>query len=70
MKRQRSGGLRDVKLRTARKVLFAGGLLPVFECARLTAEQMPEYLREQLRMPPADRIAEAFLRHGADGRGL
>jgi hypothetical protein len=62
-------GLRNVKLRTARKVLFAGGLLPVFECARLTAEQMPEYLREQLRMPPVDRIAEAFLRHGAADPG-
>ena len=62
-------GLRNVKLRTARKVLFAGGLLPVFECTRLTAEQMPEYLREQLRMPPVDRIAEAFLRHGAADPG-
>jgi len=62
-------GLRNVKLRTARKVLFAGGLLPVFECARLTAEQMPEYLREQLRTPPVDRIAEAFLRHGAADPG-
>ncbi len=56
-------GLRNVKLRTARKVLFAGGLLPVFECARLAAEQMPEYMRAQLQMPPVDRIAEAFLRH-------
>jgi len=62
-------GLRNVKLRTARKVLFAGGLLPVFECARLTAEQMPGYLREQLRMPPVDRIAEAFLRNGAADPG-
>jgi len=62
-------GLRNVKLRTARKVLFAGGLLPVFECARLTAEQMPDYLREQLRMPPVDRIAEAFLRHDAADPG-
>jgi hypothetical protein len=58
-------GLRNVKLRTARKVLFAGGLLPVFECARLTAEEMPSYLREELRAPPVDRIASAFLRHGA-----
>ncbi len=62
-------GLRNVKLRTPRKVLFAGGLLPVFECARLTAAQMPEYLCEQLRMPPVDRIAEAFLRHDAADPG-
>jgi hypothetical protein len=57
-------GLRNVKLRTARKVLFAGGLLPVFECARFAAEEMPGYLREELRTPPVDRIAQAFLRHG------
>jgi hypothetical protein len=62
-------GLRNVKLRTARKVLFAGGLLPVFECARLPAEDMTEYLRDQLRMPPVDRIAEAFLRHDAADPG-
>jgi hypothetical protein len=58
-------GLRNVKLRTARKVLFAGGLLPVFECARFAAEEMPGYLREELRTPPVDRIAHAFIQHGA-----
>ncbi len=62
-------GLRNVKLRTARKVLFAGGLLPVFECSRLAAEQMPGYMRAQLQMPPIDRIAEAFLRHDAADPG-
>jgi hypothetical protein len=62
-------GLRNVKLRTARKVLFAGGLLPVFECSRLAAEQMPGYMRAQLKMPPVDRIAEAFLRHDAADPG-
>ncbi|HTB50494.1 MAG TPA: hypothetical protein VK701_05905 [Solirubrobacteraceae bacterium] len=62
-------GLRNVKLRTARKVLFAGGLLPVLECAQLTAEEMPNYLREQLGTPPVDRIAVAFLRHGAADPG-
>jgi Putative nucleotidyltransferase DUF294 len=44
-------------------------MLPVFECARLTAEQMPGYLRAQLGMPPVDQIAEAFLRHGATDPG-
>lgn len=36
----RKWGLRNVKLRTARKVLFAGGLLPVFECAKMEKIQM------------------------------
>jgi hypothetical protein len=62
-------GLRNAKLRTARKVLFAGGLLPVFECARLTTDEMPGYLRDQLQMSPVDRIAEAFLRHHAADPG-
>ena len=62
-------GLRNAKLRTARKVLFAGGLLPVFECARLTTDEMPSYLCDQLQMPPVDRIAEAFLRHHAADPG-
>lgn len=62
-------GLRNVKLRTARKMLFAGGLLPVFECARLTTDEMPGYLCDQLQMPPVDRIAGAFLRHRATDPG-
>jgi hypothetical protein len=62
-------GLRNAKLRTSRKVLFAGGLLPVFECARLERSQMPSFLEQQLRMAPTDRIAEAFLRHQASDPG-
>jgi hypothetical protein len=62
-------GLRNAKLRTSRKVLFAGGLLPVFECARLERAQMPSFLDQQLRMAPTDRIAEAFLRHQASDPG-
>jgi len=62
-------GLRNAKLRTARKVLFAGGLLPVFECATLKGEEMPGFLRSQLDMPPVDRIAAAFLNHQAADPG-
>ena len=62
-------GLRNAKLRTARKVLFAGGLLPVFECAVLKADEMPAFLRASLAMPPVDRIAAAFLRHDAPDPG-
>jgi hypothetical protein len=62
-------GIRNTKLRTSRKILFAGGLLPVFECAKLAREEMPEFLRGQLRMPPTDRIAQAFLAHSAADPG-
>jgi hypothetical protein len=62
-------GIRNAKLRTSRKVLFAGGLLPVFECATLERELMPPFLRDQLQMPPTDRIAAAFIKHGAADPG-
>jgi hypothetical protein len=68
-KGQQKWGLRNAKLRTARKVLFAGGLLPVLECARFDAGEMPGYLAEQLRSPPTDRIAAAFLQHDAADPG-
>jgi len=62
-------GLRNAKLRTSRKILFAGGLLPILDCSGLTSEAMPAFLRDQLRMPPTDRIAFAFLQHGAVDAG-
>lgn len=62
-------GIRNAKLRTSRKVLFAGGLLPVFECSNLAREEMPEFLRGQLRMPPTDRLAHAFLTYNAADPG-
>lgn len=62
-------GIRNAKLRTSRKVLFAGGLLPIFDCAPLRRDEMPSFLGDQLGMPPTDRIAESFLRHGAADAG-
>lgn len=62
-------GLRNAKLRTSRKILFASGLLPAFECAKLAREDMPEFLLGQLRSPPTDRIARAFLNNGAADPG-
>lgn len=65
----RKWGLRNAKLRTSRKMLFAGGLLPVFECAGLQRSAMFGYLKHKLAMPPTDRLAEAFLLHDAADAG-
>jgi hypothetical protein len=62
-------GLRNAKLRTARKILFAGGLLPVLECESRTKDEMAEFLAGQFRMPPVDRIAMSFVKHGAIDQG-
>jgi hypothetical protein len=64
--REREGeewGLRNAKLRASRPLLFASGLLPVLECRRLRAAELPGFLAEQLDAPPLDRIAACFLRH-------
>lgn len=66
-------GIRNAKLRTSRKMLFVGGLLPVLECASLQREEMPTFLGERLRWPPTDRVAQAFLdacAYDAGGRTL
>jgi len=70
--RERSGagwGLRNAKLRTSRKLLFASGLLPVLRCHELRAEAIAPFLAEQFAMPPTDRIADAFLRYDAIRKG-
>ncbi|HWI21488.1 MAG TPA: hypothetical protein VNT22_02635 [Baekduia sp.] len=58
-------GLRNGKLRTSRKLLFASALLPILECHRLTRPQMHEYLRAQFAAPPLDRVAAAFIAYEA-----
>lgn len=55
-------GIRNAKLRTSRKMLFAGGLLPVLTCADLPKNEMAPYLKHELALPPVDRVASAFLR--------
>jgi hypothetical protein len=52
---------RNAKLRTSRKMLFAGGLIPVLLCHLRETSDMPEFLRAQLHAPPTDRLAAAFL---------
>jgi predicted nucleotidyltransferase len=58
-------GLRNAKLRTSRKVLYAGGLLPLLGVHRLTAGQRRAFLGAQFDAPPTDRIAWAFLEQRA-----
>lgn len=60
------GALRNLKLRLNRKVLFAGGLLPLLLCHRLRAEQIGDELRRQLDQPATDRLAEVFLEFDVD----
>jgi hypothetical protein len=71
--RERRGegwGLRNAKLRLSRKGLFAGGLLPVLECYRHPASGMLDHLDERMSVPPLDRIADAFVDHGAIDPGV
>lgn len=62
-------GLRNAKLRTSRKILFAGGFLPVLECYRIEEAAMRGFLEQRLALPPIDRIAQSFLDHGASDAG-
>lgn len=70
--RERGGagwGLRNAKLRTSRKLLFASGLLPVLRCHELRAEAIAPFLAGQFALPPTDRVADAFLRYDAVAAG-
>jgi hypothetical protein len=66
-------GLRNAKLRTGRKVLFAAGLLPILLCDRHRRTEMRAFLVQQLREPATDRLAAAFFAHDlidSGGRAL
>jgi len=54
-------GIRNAKLRTSRKVLFAGGLVPLLQTHRFGRDERREYLAAQLAAPATDRLAAAFL---------
>jgi hypothetical protein len=63
-------GLRTAKLRTARKLLFASGLLPALLSGELERDRIRGFLIDQFSAPAADRVAWAFLHAGARDAGL
>jgi hypothetical protein len=60
---------RNAKLRTSRKLLFAGGLLPILLCRLHDRDSMPQFLERWLKAPPLDRLAAAFLWAEAESEG-
>ena len=63
-------GIRNAKLRTSRKVLFAAGLVPLLQTHRFGREERREFLAAQLAAPATDRLAAAFLDCDARDAGV
>ena len=62
--------VRNAKLRTSRKMLFAGGLLPTLLCSSADLRSMAEFLATWLEAPPTDRLAAGFLQFDAIHEGI
>jgi hypothetical protein len=60
---------RNAKLRTSRKLLFAGGLIPIILCHLHERTAMRSFLERWLKAPPLDRLAAAFLWADAESEG-
>ncbi|HEX4344916.1 MAG TPA: hypothetical protein VHZ31_05085 [Solirubrobacteraceae bacterium] len=60
---------RNAKLRTSRKLLFAGGLVTVLLCHLKEASEMPHFLGRWFDVAPTDRLAAAFLYAGVEESG-
>jgi len=67
---ERKWGLRNAKLRTSRKMLFAGGLVPILRCHALRGADVRPFLAAQLALPATDRVADAFLSAGQLDAGV
>ncbi len=52
---------RNAKLRTSRKLLFAGGLLPIMLCHVRTTDEIPSFLATWFTAVPLDKVAAAFI---------
>jgi hypothetical protein len=63
-------GIRNAKLRTSRKVLFAAGLVPLLQTHRFARHERRAYLAAQLAAPATDRLAAAFLDCDARDAGV
>jgi hypothetical protein len=63
-------GIRNAKLRTSRKVLFAAGLVPLLQTHRFARDERRAYLAAQLAAPATDRLAAAFLDCDARDAGV
>jgi hypothetical protein len=63
-------GLRNAKLRTSRKLLFAGGLIPTLRCHTMRHAEAADFLAGQLALPATDRVADAFLAAGHHDAGV
>lgn len=63
-------GMRNAKLRLNRKLLFAGGLVPVLLCHLQRQDDQRAFLLDALQAPPTDRLAHAFLRYDAVDEGV
>jgi len=70
IRKDQGWGLRNAKLRTSRKLLFASGLLPVLRCHELEVEAMTRFLLSQFEATPLDRVADAFRAYGELERGV
>jgi len=80
--RERAGegwGIRNIKLRMSRKLIFVAGLFMCFSCRLARSERVKsagteqdlisslvEQLREYVRMTPLEIVADAVLRYGVD----